>query len=168
MKRKIAMLLLCVSVLLTGAIVWAEAEKQDAKISYRDVAANLSTNGTRTASGGTTPTVMTNTDTALAIFELRFNSDAVIRDSIIKTSGYPRGSAKLQGTNDTLGRWWTVRGVTNSPVYGATDSVYTWSGNTNFVGVWYIQKFPFRYGRILHQTDTTEVITTKVRVTGTF
>lgn len=165
--RKIIVLCTIIAALFIGGVAMSGTERQDVTLSYRDVAANLTTLGTPTAKG-TTPAVMTNTDTSIVLFTLAYNSDAVIRDSIVRTSGYSRGTAKLQGAFDTLGRWYTIRGITNTPIFGASDSVFSWAGSTNFSGVFYVQKFPFAYGRVLHITDTTEVITPKVKVKATY
>ncbi|CAB4126488.1 hypothetical protein UFOVP74_42 [uncultured Caudovirales phage] len=166
--KKIIVLCTIVAALFITAVAISQVERQTVPVSYRDIIGNLTTLGTPTASKGTTPAVHTNTDTSIVMFTLRYNSDVIIRDSIVRTSGYSRGTAKIQGAFDTLGRWFTVRGIVNSPIYGASDSVYSWAGSTNFATVFYVQKFPFPYGRILHMTDTTEVITPKVQVTGTY
>lgn len=164
--KKIMIIVACLLLTCT-AIMIADTAVNQAKVTYRNVTANFITGGSSTSLSGTTPAVLTNTDTSFAHFTVLYNSDLIIRDSIVRTSGYVRGTAKLQGSYDTVGggKWFTVRGLTTT-VVGAQDSVFSFVGTTSQVGVWYVQEFPFQFARLLHMTDTTEVVTTKVAVWG--
>jgi len=161
--------LIAVMLCTVGATTIAQTKVSQAAKQYRNVTANYVTGGTTTSLSGQTPAIHTNTDTTFTYFFVQTASDLLIADSIVKTSGYVRGTGKLQGCSDTAngGKWFTVRGNTTT-IAGACDSVFSFTGTTSAAGVWYVPRFPFSYGRIAHFTDTTEVVTPKVTVWGKY
>lgn len=170
MKKGIILLLVAFAITVCAFV--PQLKVSSAVVFFKNVTANLPTNGSNTATRngivGGTPAINTNTDTSIAMWQCVYNSDIIIMDSIVKTSGYLRGTVKLQGCGDTAngGRWFTVRGLTTT-VVGASDSVFTIpTGGTSCVANWYVQRFPYEYGRLLAMSDTTEVYTQKPVVRG--